>query len=55
MPVGLQVVFYLASFLCFLLAAFAVRTRWEGRINLLGLGLALWVFVPLVGALRRLT
>jgi hypothetical protein len=54
MPVWLQAIFYVVAFLCFLLVAFSVRTRWSNRINLVGLGLALWVFVPLVGALRRL-
>jgi hypothetical protein len=52
-PVWLQFLFYLAAFLCFLLAAVGTRARWAGRVNLLGLGLALWVFVPLVSALRR--
>ncbi len=55
MPVWLQFLLYLAAFVCFLLAAFSVRAPWAGRINLIGLGLALWVFVPLVGALRRAT
>ncbi|HEV8372424.1 MAG TPA: hypothetical protein VGR68_04425 [Actinomycetota bacterium] len=53
MSVELQFVFYLAAFLCFLLAAFSFRVAWVGRVNLVGLGLALWVFVPLVTALRR--
>jgi hypothetical protein len=52
-PVELQFLFYLAAFLCFALAAVAFRAPWVGRVNLIGLGLALWVFVPLVGALRR--
>ena len=55
MPDMLRFLLYLAAFLCFLLAAFSVRAPWAGRINLLGLGLALWVFVPLVAALRRAT
>ena len=46
---------YLAAFLCFLVAAFGIRATWAGRLNLIGLGLALWVFVPLVNALRRIT
>jgi hypothetical protein len=53
MSVELQFLFYLAAFLCFLLAAFSFRAPWSGRLNLIGLGLALWVFVPLVTALRR--
>jgi hypothetical protein len=51
----LQFVIYLAAFLCFLVAAFGIRSSWSGRLNLIGLGLALWVFVPLVLALRRIT
>jgi hypothetical protein len=54
MPDTLEFILYLAAFLCFLLAAFTVRAAWAGRINLIALGLALWVFVPLVNALRRL-
>ncbi len=46
---------YLAAFLCFLVAAFGIRTSWAGRLNLIGLGLALWVFIPLVITLRRIT
>ena len=46
---------YLAAFVCFLLAAFSVRALWAGRINLIGLGLACWVFIPLVAALRRVS
>jgi hypothetical protein len=55
MPIALQVILYLAAFACFLLAAFSVRTRWSGRVNLIGLGLACWVFIPLVAALRRVS
>jgi hypothetical protein len=51
----LQFIIYLAAFLCFLVAAFGIRASWAGRLNLIGLGLALWVFVPLVIALRRIT
>jgi hypothetical protein len=32
--------FYLAAFICFLLAAFGASV---GRVNLIGLGLALWL------------
>jgi hypothetical protein len=52
-PDALEFILYLAAFACFLLAAFSVGTRWAGRINLIGLGLACWVFIPLVAALRR--
>jgi hypothetical protein len=55
MPDALEFILYLAAFLCFLLAAFAVRASWAGRINLIGLGLACWVFIPLVAALRRVS
>jgi hypothetical protein len=54
MPDLLEFIFYLAAFLCFLLAAFPTRAAWAGRFNLIGLGLALWIFIPLINALRRL-
>jgi hypothetical protein len=54
-PDTLEFLFYLGAFLCFLLAAFSVRAAWAARVNLLALGLALWVFVPLVNTLRRLS
>jgi len=55
MSSALEFIIYLAAFLCFLLAAFGARARWAGRLNLIGLGLALWVFVPLVDALRKIS
>ena len=55
MPIWLQFLLYLAAFVCFLLAAFSVRAPWAGRINLIGLGLACWVFISLVAALRRVS
>jgi hypothetical protein len=55
MPDALEFLFYLGAFLCFLLAAFSVRAAWAARVNLIALGLALWVFIPLVNALRRLS
>jgi energy-coupling factor transporter transmembrane protein EcfT len=55
MSSALQFVIYLAAFLCFLLAAFGARASWAGRLNLIGLGLALWIFVPLVQTLQRIT
>jgi hypothetical protein len=55
MPDELELLFYLGAFICFLLAAFSVRAPWAGRVNLIGLGLALWVFVLLVAALQRVT
>ena len=50
----LEFLFYLAAFLCFLLAAFSVGGAWAARINLIALGLAFWIFIPLVNALRRI-
>lgn len=38
---------YLVGFVCFLLVAFGVS---PGRVNLLGVGLAAWVLVPLLHA-----
>jgi hypothetical protein len=55
MPDTLEFIFYLAAFLCFLLAAFSVASAWAGRVNLIALGLALWIFIPLVNALQRLS
>ena len=40
MPDALEFLLYLAAFVCFLL---------------IGLGLACWVFIPLVAALRRVS
>ncbi|HEV3400148.1 MAG TPA: hypothetical protein VHS79_07080 [Actinomycetes bacterium] len=55
MPDALEFLLYLIAFACFLLAAFGARTRWAGRVNLIGLGLACWVFILLVAALRRVS
>jgi hypothetical protein len=52
MPDVLRALLYLAAFACFLLAAFSVRAPWAGRINLIGLGLAFWVFINLYAAFR---
>jgi len=51
-PDVLKALLYLAAFACFLLAAFSVRAPWAGRINLIGLGLAFWVFINLYAAFR---
>ena len=53
MPDALKFLLYLAAFVCFLLAAFSHRAPWAGRINLVGLGLAFWVFINLYAALRQ--
>jgi hypothetical protein len=55
MPDALRFLLYLAAFVCFLLAAASVRARWAGRVNLIGLGLAFWVFINLVAALRAVS
>jgi len=51
----LQFILYLLAFACFLLAAFGYRASWSGRLNLIALGLALWVFIPMVLELRKIT
>jgi hypothetical protein len=55
MPAALKFLLYLAAFICFLLAAFPVRARWASRVNLIGLGLAFWVFINLYAALREVS
>jgi hypothetical protein len=55
MPNTLKAIFYLAAFACFLLAAFSHRVPWAGRINLVGLGLACWVFINLWAALSAVS
>ena len=55
MPAAIKFLLYLAAFVCFLLAAASVRARWAGRVNLIGLGLAFWVFINLVAALRAVS
>jgi hypothetical protein len=48
MPNALAFLCYLIGFLCFLAAAFAAERF--ARVNLVALGLAAWVLVPLVNA-----
>jgi hypothetical protein len=59
MSVSLQALFYFLALVCFVGAAvsFAPRGRstFAGRVNLLALGLAFWVFVPFMNALLRVT
>ena len=55
MPDALEFLLYLAALSCFLLAAFGHRARWTGRVNLIGLGLACWVFIHVVSSLRRVS
>jgi hypothetical protein len=55
MPDTLEFILYLAAFLCFLLAAFSVGGAFAARVNLIALGLAIWIFIPLVNALQRIS
>lgn len=51
MSATLQFVFYLLALVCFLLAAFETgRWAWMGKVNLIAVGLAFWVFVPMWAA-----
>jgi hypothetical protein len=50
-----QFLFLLASFICFVVATFGARARWSSRVNLIGLGLALYIFVFLMGSLTALS
>ena len=54
MPAVLAFLCYLIAFLCFLAAAFAHERPWATRVNILALGLALWVAVPLWSAAEHL-
>jgi hypothetical protein len=56
MSVSLQALFYFLALACFVGAAFSFSTGRRGiggRVNLLALGLAFWVFVPFMNALLR--
>jgi hypothetical protein len=48
MPDVLEFLLYVVAFVCFLIAAFAPER--VSRVNLLGLGLAAWVLIPLAEA-----
>jgi hypothetical protein len=53
---SVQALFYFLALVCFVGAAFAGFGRSSlGRINLLGLGLAFWVFVPFWNAVSKIT
>ena len=52
MPAALAFLSYLVAFLCFLAAAFTAERL--PRVNLIALGLAAWVLVPLVNAIDAL-
>jgi hypothetical protein len=59
MSTSLQALFYFLALVCFVGAAAsfapARRSRFAGRVNLLALGLAFWVFVPFMNALLKVT
>jgi hypothetical protein len=58
MSVSLQALFYFLALVCFVGAAASFtpgRRSRAGRVNLLGLGLAFWVFVPFMNAVLRVT
>jgi hypothetical protein len=57
MSVSLQALFYFLALLCFVGAATSYTPRgrgFAGRVNLIGLGLAFWVFVSFMNALLRI-
>ncbi len=45
----LSTILMAVALVCFVLAAFGVRT---GRVNMVAVGLAIWVLATLVGAVR---
>jgi hypothetical protein len=57
MSVSLQALFYFLALVCFVGAAVSFapsrRSAFAGRLNLLALGLAFWVFVPFMNALLK--
>jgi hypothetical protein len=59
MSTSLQALFYFLALVCFVGAAASFapsrRSRFAGRVNLLALGLAFWVFVPFMNALLKIT
>lgn len=54
MPNVLAFICYLIAFGCFLVAAFASASPRTSRVNLIALGLAAFVLVPLVDSLVAL-
>jgi hypothetical protein len=48
MPDVLEFLLYVVAFICFLIASFAPER--VSRVNLIGLGLAAWVLVPLANS-----
>lgn len=46
----LELLLLLAGFICFLVAAF---TAAFSRVNLMALGLALWILIPLIHAIKQ--
>ena len=59
MSVSLQALFYFLALVCLVAAAASFapgrRSAYAGRVNLLALGLAFWVFVPFMNALLKIT
>ena len=59
MSTSLQALFYFLALVCFVGAAASFtpgrRSAFAGRVNLLALGLAFWVFVPFMNALLKVT
>jgi len=57
MSVSLQALFYFLALVCLVGAAASYapsrRSAFAGRLNLLALGLAFWVFVPFMNALLK--
>jgi hypothetical protein len=49
----LYLILLIAAAVCFGMAAFASNRRGRGRVNLMALGLLLWVLVPLLQTLDR--
>lgn len=50
MPAALAFLCYAVAFVLFLIAAFVHDRPWTARVNLIALGLAAWILVPLVNA-----
>ena len=47
-PSSMELILLLLGFICFVVAAASVSV---GRVNLIALGLAFWIAVPLFGAI----
>lgn len=49
---AMYMVFYILSFVCFIIAALSSRGFAGGRVNLVALGLAFWVLVFVIESIR---